>query len=706
MDEGAPSGVIACRFDEVQETRVTRVRVRSWNDAGEQTAIYGVGPTNCCWRRCPSDRCGGCESRSSRPTARRYGRISVSEISLPHRALGTSLVLPQPVTALDRLVMRLDPPRRACVDLGFGRTARRARPGSGRGRSARPDHRGRRCRYWGVAGTVVAVPGGQRGPDCPHLVQGPRSTRSRCWQVTRRSRVSSRSTGTPRPPGSRRAMSSGRSCGRLAGRREAEAHSRSPGRGGRAVTPGVARIKSGDATRVVDLDFRTSFEPFVADGHLKIVFERPVRPGTSQQPMGIADVDVQGLEGLPTAIDLTATTGADCGFGPVVEVDGNPHETAVTGTLDDVRLGLPLTWWVCDGPVGLDGGRHRVTVEPTNRFTPVELVWRPATGPTDALVPPGSDRSLDVREWGSTLRRVDVGAARCAAGGRERERRLAGSAGRASKLRAGDAGRLGAGLSHPRRPGRPGDAHLRPGRDVPRGAPGRWGAGAPARARCGGWAGPGAPPPHRTAAAPVRSGVPHDDFRGLANPGHRGNDAPRPRRSGGVPGVRRVRAAPGASDGPRLGRAADRRFGSGRRAVRWHDRRSTRLPGRCLDRIRVRPAARLGAPAGAGGGAPRPRGMVIPRGVAPGRARPGPELGDRRGRGAHRRAGRRPQPGRAAGSWWWQDDFIHLDSARRTLGLVRGLPGARLPRTPRTGPVRRRLARRTHRPRGRSSRPR
>ena len=50
------------------------------------------------------------------------------------------------------------------------------------------------------------------------------------------------------------------------------------GSGGTAVTPGVARIKSGDSTGVVDLDFQTSFEPFVADGHLKIVFERPVRP--------------------------------------------------------------------------------------------------------------------------------------------------------------------------------------------------------------------------------------------------------------------------------------------------------------------------------------------------------------------------------------------------------------------------------------------
>ncbi len=413
MDEAAPSGgVIGIRFDEVQETRVTRVRVRSWNDAGEQTDVFGVGPTGLLLAPLP----GGPVRRVRVEVveANGSGQVSVSEISLPDGALGTSLVLPQPVTATDHLVMRLDPPRRACVDLGLG-------PHCQEGQARNAESRGRLDRTfdldgpgtWSLAGTVVAA-----GLDSSRLI-APTLSRVRVHadSVLAGDPAVAGAFAFDANPGTSWLTGAGveRAVLRIRWQGELEIGGLSvAGSGGTAVTPGVARIKSGDSTRVVDLDFQTSFEPFVADGHLKIVFERPVRPGTAQQPMGIAEVDIQGLESLPTGIDMTARTGADCGFGPVVEVDGTPHETAVTGTLDDVRLGRPLTWWVCDGPVRLSGGRHRVTVEPTNRFTPVELAWRPATLPAHAPVPPGSDRSLDVREWGSTLRRVEVGAGEAA----------------------------------------------------------------------------------------------------------------------------------------------------------------------------------------------------------------------------------------------------------------------------------------------------
>ena len=194
--------------------------------------------------------------------------------------------------------------------------------------------------------------------------------------------------------------------------------------------------------------------------------------------MGIAEVDIQGLESLPTGIDMTASTGADCGFGPVVEVDGTPHETAVTGTLDDVRLGRPLTWWVCDGPARLSAAGHRVTVEPTNRFTPVELAWRPATLPADAPVLLGSDRSLDVGSGGAlSPRRVGAGEAavlRVAENVNDGWRaRLVGRALEPVTLDGWQQG-------YPHPAGQGGRVTLTyvPDATAPRGAPDRWGAGA------------------------------------------------------------------------------------------------------------------------------------------------------------------------------------------------------------------------------------
>ena len=58
-------------------------------------------------------------------------------------------------------------------------------------------------------------------------------------------------------------------------------------------------------------------------------------------------------------------------------MDGEVHATEVIGTIDDVRLGRPLTWRVCDGTVSLEEGSHRVEVAPTAQFQAVDLGWRP-----------------------------------------------------------------------------------------------------------------------------------------------------------------------------------------------------------------------------------------------------------------------------------------------------------------------------------------
>ena len=180
-----------------------------------------------------------------------------------------------------------------------------------------------------------------------------------------------------------------------------------PGTGG--VAPRVAVLRAGEQRRVVPLEYHPQVEPFVAPGRLRITFRRPT--GSSGKPMAIGEVRVEGLEGLASAPDLDAQTGAVCGLGPPVSVDGVLHDTEVRGTLDDVRLGRAMSWSVCDGPVRLDAGSHRVVVDPTLQFQPVTLGWEPTAAQTEAGTTPaaGSSRTVETLDWGPARRRVEIG---------------------------------------------------------------------------------------------------------------------------------------------------------------------------------------------------------------------------------------------------------------------------------------------------------
>lgn len=119
--------------------------------------------------------------------------------------------------------------------------------------------------------------------------------------------------------------------------------------------------------------------------------------------------DVSGrVVAVPNGIpEGEGPAGAVCGTGPEVRVDGKGHATEVVGTLDDVRLGRPLTWSVCGGPVALSVGVHRIQVEPTLPFQPETLGWRPSAGADQ--VDPTSGRSMTIGRWDATSRRVVVG---------------------------------------------------------------------------------------------------------------------------------------------------------------------------------------------------------------------------------------------------------------------------------------------------------
>ena len=72
----------------------------------------------------------------------------------------------------------------------------------------------------------------------------------------------------------------------------------------------------------------------------------------------------------------------------------------------DVIAGRPMTWRVCDGPVALTAGTHRLVAEPTVQFEPLSLTWRPVAS-SAAATGDENDR-LRVSSWDDARRVVSV----------------------------------------------------------------------------------------------------------------------------------------------------------------------------------------------------------------------------------------------------------------------------------------------------------
>ncbi len=125
-------------------------------------------------------------------------------------------------------------------------------------------------------------------------------------------------------------------------------------------------------------------------------------------PVGVAEVRLPQVTAQPGPLPSSTPTGALCGFGPVVELDGTRLATQVTGTLADVRTSAPLRLQLCDpaGPVRLAAGPHRLRAVSTGEFTMRSLLLSPAAAVKASAAP----RPLTVRSWGQVHRELDVTA--------------------------------------------------------------------------------------------------------------------------------------------------------------------------------------------------------------------------------------------------------------------------------------------------------
>jgi len=173
---------------------------------------------------------------------------------------------------------------------------------------------------------------------------------------------------------------------------------------GEAVAPTHVVLRAGDEVRDVDLGLGGGrFEP-LATNELEVVFDTP-SPGGPQ--LGVGDLALRGLDDLRFRIDKDRATGALCGLGPELEVDGKVYSTAVRGTVEDVLDGSPLALRGCSGPVALEPGTHRLELRSTSQFAPTLVNLRADAAERAA---PGPRRTVEIGRWDSNDRTLELGA--------------------------------------------------------------------------------------------------------------------------------------------------------------------------------------------------------------------------------------------------------------------------------------------------------
>jgi arabinofuranan 3-O-arabinosyltransferase len=337
------------------------------------------------------------------------GVVTIREISLPGLALGRDLQVPDVHADDDTgFVFRAAPDRRACVDSLVGQAcepaaARPSEEEAGLFRRFSTDGAG----SWSISGTV----GARAVPETSELL----------WPLGGEVRVGASSVLANDPAVSgqfafdddpRTAWLSGQGDPSPAlvlqwARPRTLTRLRVEPAVGLARTPVVAEIESGGETRRVDLGSGSVglFSP-LRTNQVTIRFPMPkATADTATLPVGVGELKIDGLRSLTYAPQSAARTGADCGLGPDVVVDGHRVPTRVSGTLADVIGGAALTLEPCRGPVRLEAGDHEVSVASTDRFVPTTVSLLPAGGSEEAAV---HTRATKVERWDATSRAVRV----------------------------------------------------------------------------------------------------------------------------------------------------------------------------------------------------------------------------------------------------------------------------------------------------------
>lgn len=178
--------------------------------------------------------------------------------------------------------------------------------------------------------------------------------------------------------------------------------------GGTSQAPVTAVVGIGDAEQRVSLvnDDSVAIEP-VRTRTLRVRFEKA--PGAAH--VVVPEVELTGAD-ITRPFFAETPTGAVCGFGPKLRIDGRVVPTRVTGTMADIVNGSPLSFEACDvdavrgdsPALDLAGGDHHVVATPNAEFELLDL----AVVPTQADISSSSTRAVRIERWGSSQRTLSV----------------------------------------------------------------------------------------------------------------------------------------------------------------------------------------------------------------------------------------------------------------------------------------------------------
>lgn len=344
-----------------------------------------------------------------------YGYVALREVSFRGVQIERSLVVPdRGATGESSFVFRARPHRRACVDIGFGpqcdeSSARASEEEHGLDRRFATASDGR----YTVRAQVVA-----RSTKEAALLLNPFPNQLRALATST----------TAWDPS-------------VAGQRAVDGNPSTPwvaGRGDRSPTlqldwgtertinrltfdvapmaasqPVRAVIEAGDERREVDLSANSLgyFEPLRASS-VRITFPTTgyAPNGEELAPLAIGELHVGGLDDLKAPWSPDQPTGAVCGLGPEIELDGKKFRTRVVGDMGAVVSGVPLDLELCGrSEIRLEAGQHRLRAASTDQYAVTSLTLEPAGGgPLDEEE--RRAREVGIVEWGAAQRTVSVGA--------------------------------------------------------------------------------------------------------------------------------------------------------------------------------------------------------------------------------------------------------------------------------------------------------
>jgi arabinofuranan 3-O-arabinosyltransferase len=398
---------VAVGVDGFSGVPVRRIRVDAGGQVSEQSVDPDTGVVRVPFSGAPVDRVRVTVLATfGDPDT---GVVAVREISLPGLTLGRDLQVPD-VHADEGtgFVFRAAPERRACVDsfVGLSCEADAARPSeeeAGLFRRFSTDVAG----SWTISATVDA--------------RAAAATGELLWPLGRQVRVGASSVLANDPAVSGQfAFDGDPRTSWLSGRGDPSpvlvlkwprprtlTRLRVEPAAGRARTPVVAELEGGGESRRVDLGAGSLgvFAP-LRTNQVTIRFPMPkATADTEALPVGVGELRLDGLRSLTYGPQPADPTGADCGLGPEVVLDGHRIPTRVSGTLADVIGGVTLALEPCRGPVSLEAGEHELAVASTDRFVPAAVSLLPTGRSQEAAT---RTRATEVERWDATARAVRV----------------------------------------------------------------------------------------------------------------------------------------------------------------------------------------------------------------------------------------------------------------------------------------------------------